>query len=78
MFAAKVITDGRFFIADTDAETGGDAHALEPGKSYWGNVLESVPTATQYVEYSGASRACFDSADLIDLPGDFRLTRVGG
>jgi hypothetical protein len=76
MFTARVIADGRFFMGDTDTETGRDAHKLEAGKTYAGNVLDSMPTETQYIEFSRASRATFRSSELEELPGDFRLIHV--
>jgi hypothetical protein len=76
MSTARVIADGRFFMGDTDAETGRDAHKLDAGKTYAGNVLDSMPTETQYIEFSRASRATFRSGELEQLPEDFRLIHV--
>jgi hypothetical protein len=75
-FTAKVIADGRFFMGDTDVETGRDAHKIEAGRTYSGNVLDSMPTETHYVEFSKARRATFTSAQLEELPGSFRLIPV--
>jgi hypothetical protein len=76
MFTARVIADGRFFMGDTDIETGRDAHSIEAGKTYSGNVLDSIPTETQYVEFSKSSRATFHSSELEELPGNYRLIPV--
>jgi hypothetical protein len=76
MFTARVIADGRFFMGDTDVATGRDAHSLEAGKTYSGNVLDSMPTETQYVEFSRASRATFHSSELEELSGNYRLVPV--
>jgi hypothetical protein len=76
MFRAKVIADGRFFMGVTETETGRDAHKIEKGKTYSGNVLDSMPTETQYVEFSDTTRATSHSSELEELPGDYRLIPV--
>jgi hypothetical protein len=76
VFTARVIADGQFFMGDTDVATGRDAHRLEAGKTYAGNVLDSIPTETQFVEFSKASRATFHSSQLEELPGEYRLVPV--
>jgi hypothetical protein len=53
-----------------------DAYALEPGKRYLGHVLDTVPTRTHSVELKNATWEEFNSEELEDLPGDFRLTHA--
>ena len=76
MFTARVKADSRFFMGDTDIETGRDAHKLEAGKTYSGNVIDSMPTETHYIEFSRAKRATFRSDELEELPGNYRLIPV--
>jgi hypothetical protein len=76
MFTAKVIADGRFFMGDTEKDTGRDAHEIEKGKTYSGNLLDSTPTLTKYIEFSGSTRATFHSSELEELPGEYRLIKV--
>ena len=73
MFTAKVISDGRLFMAQIEEGTSRDALNLEKGKTYYGLVFDSGPTQTQYVEYSEAKPALFKGIDLENTPGDFRL-----
>jgi hypothetical protein len=74
MFTAKVKVDGRFFIGAIEVAAHRDAYALESGKRYQGHVLDSVPTHTHYVELNNATWEEFNSEELEDLPGDFRLS----
>lgn len=75
MFTARVKADGRFFIASIVVPVNRDAHKLEPGKQYQGHVLDSMPTQTHYVEFSKATWETFSSAELEELPGDYRLIK---
>jgi len=76
MFTAEVKADGRFFIGAIELGAHQrDAYALEPDKRYLGHVLDSVPTQTHYVELNTATWEEFNSEELEDRPGDFRLSR---
>ena len=77
MFTAKVKADGRFFIGAIEvAPHHRDAYTLQPGKRYLGHVLDTVPTRTHSVELKNATWEEFNSEELEDLPGDFRLTHA--
>ena len=47
MFTAKVIADGRLFMAQIEKGTLRDARSLEKDKTYYGLVFNSGPIQTQ-------------------------------
>lgn len=74
-FTAKIKSDGRFFIGSSELPGYRDAHAIEPGKRYQGLILDSMPSQTHYVEFNKAVLGEFDSDELEEMFGDFKLWR---
>jgi hypothetical protein len=79
----KVKADGRFFLASidrgVDEQLFRDAHPpLENDKFYWGHLLDgSTVGQSPWVEYSYCESATFRGDQLDELPGEFRLVKVG-
>jgi hypothetical protein len=75
-FTAKVKADGRFFIGSIELLHDDEermAHNLQPGKKYKGLVFDSMPTLTQYIEFNKCSLGEFESNELEDLPGNYKI-----